>query len=454
MKINRRDFMRRTAGASGAVLLGSVAGGGISMFGKRGPGEASLPSPGSSGIEHVVVVTMENRSFDHFLGWLPSPPTQNFSYPVLNNTNVTVPTYHLTDYQGCGHPNPDHSYQGGRTELDNGAMDGWLYVNDEFSIGYYNKTDLPFFGTLATKYTTLGNYFCSFLGPTYPNRIFMLTGQTDRLDDTLSLVSLPTIFDELIAANVSVRYYYNNLPFVALWGLRYLPISRTYDQFLNDASSGNLPAVSFVDPRFNILDLDGSNDDEPHSNILRGDAFLAQTFKAVARSRAWRNTVFIITFDEWGGFFDNVAPPRVVAPVDPAGYVDQDQDSGNKVLLGFRVPTVVASPWTRTSQTCVSDAAVYDHTSILKLIEWRWNLPPLTARDGTTSEIGNLADVLDFGHPNSRVPHLPSPPAPSPSPCFLQGASPLAQPETQIQTASPWSQLANSSLLDGWSVQK
>lgn len=450
MRIDRRDFMRRAVGASGAALLGTVAGGGLlEAIGKRGTAPASLPDPLHSGIQHVVVVTMENRSFDHFLGWLPG--TQNFSYPVLNDTNTMVNTYHLTNYQGCGHPNPDHSYQGGRVEYDNGNMDGWLLDpnNDPFSIGYYNKQDIPFLGTLATRYKTLGNYFCSILGPTYPNRIFMLAGQTDRLDDTLSLVNLPTIFDSLVGAGVSTRYYYNNLPFVALWGLKYLPLSFTYDQFLSDASTGRLPAVSFLDPRFNLLDLDTSNDDEPHSNIRRGDFFLARSFKAVAGGPAWASTVFIITFDEWGGFFDSVSPPRVVAP----NSVDPDLDSNGGVLLGFRVPTVVASPWTRTNSTYVSDGTAYDHTSILKLIEWRWGLPPLTARDAS-GDIGNLANVLDFGNYETRVPYLPTPIPPLPSPCSLQGLSPLAEPQAPVQTASPWSQLANSSLINGWPAVK
>lgn len=448
MKIDRRDFMRRVVGTSGAALLGTVAGGGIPQaIGKRGPVQASLPEPGGSGIEHVVVVMMENRSFDHFLGWLPTPSTQNFHYPILNS-NKRARTYHLRDYQGCGHPNPDHSYQGGRIEWDDGAMNGWLLDpnNDEFAIGYYNQRDIPFLGALAQSYTTLGNYFCSFLGPTYPNRIFMLAGQTDRLDDSLlPAVTLPTIFDELLGNGVSVRYYYNNLPFVALWGLKYLGVSSLYDQFLNDAASGNLPAVSFVDPRFNVLDLDGSNDDEPHSNIQRGDAFLARTFNAVASGPAWPSTVFIITFDEWGGFFDHIAPPRVVAPN------NVDEDSAGGVLLGFRVPTVVASPWTRAESGFFNDGTVFEHTSILKLIEWRWGLNPLTSRDGS-SEIGNLADVLDFSTYDAQVPALPSPAAPAPSPCLLQSLAPLAQP--QAPSTSPWSQLANSSLLDGWSVKK
>src|SRR4051794_1939045 len=100
-----------------------------------------LPKPAKSGIDHIVVVTMENRSFDHFLGWLPGADGKQVnSYP--DASGQLHPTYRLLDYQGCGHQDPDHSYTGGRTELNNGACDGWLRVNDEFSIGYYTQADL------------------------------------------------------------------------------------------------------------------------------------------------------------------------------------------------------------------------------------------------------------------------------------------------------------------------
>ena len=363
-------------------------------------------------------------------------------------------TYHLADYQGCGHPNPDHSYLGGRVEYNNGAMDGWLLEpnNDEYAIGYYNEEtpNLPFMNALARNYTTLDNYFCSILAPTYPNRLFMLAAQTDRLDDSLTLTTLPTIFDRLFRARVKARYYYSNVPFVALWGLKYALISRTYDRFLSDAASGSLPAVSFVDPRFTIFDNDVGNDDEPHSNVLRGDAFLAETFQAVANSPTWSSTVFIVTFDEWGGFFDHVAPPRVVAP----NHVDGDLFH-HKVLLGFRVPTIVASPWTRgdtVSPRVVSD--LFGHTSILKLIEWRWGLKPLTARDAS-NDIGNLASALDFGNTQAGVPGLPSPVAPPSSPCWL--SSPFAPTLEQAQgpgQATVWSDLLNSARLQGWKVKQ
>lgn len=450
MKIDRRDFLRRAAGTSGAALLGTIAGGGLSRgFGKQPQVSTPLASyPTGHTIEHIVVVTMENRSFDHFLGWVTN--TQLQVYPAPGGG--TASTYELApDYQGCGHPDPDHSYAGGRMEYDGGAADGWLLdpANDKYSLGYYEDGDLPFLDALAKNYLTLGRYFCSFMGPTYPNRIFMLAGQTDRIDNSLSQVNLPTIFDLLVKKRVSVRYYYNNLPFVALWGLKYSLISRTYDQFLDDAASGRLPHVSFVDPRFTILDTDTANDDEPHTNILRGDLFLWETFNAVAQTASWQSTVFIVTFDEWGGFADHIAPPRVVAP----NNVDTDK-VGGKVLLGFRVPTIIASPWTRnTGTTSMVNSSQFDHTSILKLIEGRWGTGHLTARDDpNNSDVGNLASVLT-GTWNPNVPTMPTPSVVPSSPCFLQSfaAPSTAQP---AQTPSPWSQLANSPRMNGWKLKQ
>jgi phospholipase C len=159
------------------------------------------------------------------------------------------------------------------------------------------------------------------------------------LTNSVDLTDLPTIWDRLAESGVSGTYYHSNVPVLALRGLKYLGISAPYEQFLADASHGMLPSVSFVDPRFTLLDLDTANDDHPHSNVKRGDSFLAQTFQALATGPKWPSTVVVITFDEWGGFFEHVPPPRAARP---AGDPDADAVDG-KVLLGFRVPAIVAS---------------------------------------------------------------------------------------------------------------
>lgn len=366
---------------------------------------------------------MENRSFDHFLGWLPGaagiPPGLSFS----DSAGAVHPVHSLSgDYTGCGHPVPNNDYgSANTTAYDAGKMDGFLRVpgNDIYAIGYYAAHDVPFLAALAQAYTTCDHWFASILAETFPNRMFLLTAQTDRLTNAVSLSGLPTIFDSLAKAGISHRYYFGSLPFLALWGLKYLSSSSLFDNFISDAGTGNLPAVSFVDPKFTEFDDGLGNDDHPHSDIRNGEAFLSQVFHALASGPKWRNTVLIVTFDEWGGFFDHVAPPRVIAP----NNVDTELVNG-MALLGFRVPTLIASPFTRGANKV--DSTVYDHTAILKLIEWRWGLSPLTLRDASPA-IDNPVAQFNFSSPDTSVPPLPQTSTVPSLPCFLKGLTQKAQ---------------------------
>jgi phospholipase C len=411
MTINRRQFLRNAAGAvSTAAVMGAA--GSQKLAGQQ----PTLPSPETSGIDHIVVVMMENRSFDHLLGWLPGGNGTQAGLAYLDKNGEAHATYRLPTFVGCSHPDPDHSYAGGRSEVNNGAMDGWLRTttNDVFSIGYYEEADLPFYGALARNFTTLDNYFASILSSTFPNRVFQHAGQTDRLSNTLDLSTLPTIWDTLAVAGVSHKYYYSNVPFLALWGVKYLGISALFADFLADAKSGNLPSVSFLDPRYTILDDGFGNDDHPHADLRSGEAFLGQVYRALTSGPAWKNTALIVNRDEWGGFYDTVPPPRVIAP----NAVDTDL-VGGKALLGCRVPVVVVSPFTRgNTATLRIDSQLYDHTSVLKMIEWRFNLPPLGSRDAS-DEVANLALALNFATPDYTVPALPNISTPFPTPCGL-----------------------------------
>ncbi len=416
MSIDRRDFLRGVVGASGAVVAGSITG--KYLLASDSLASVKLPPAAESGIDHVVVVMMENRSFDHFLGWLPNANGRQAGLQYMDSNGVSHPTYHLKDFIGCAHPDPDHSYAGGRDEYNNGKMDGWLRTttNDDFTIGYYTEAELPFLSNLARNFTTLDNFFCSILGPTFPNRVFSHAAQTDRLDNSPTLSTLPTIWDSLAAAGISNKYYYSNVPFLALWGSKYIPISAFFEQFLMDAASGSLPAVSFVDPAYTLVDNGEGNDDHPHADLRAGESFLGQVYRAVTGGPGWPNTVLIVTRDEWGGFFDHVAPPRAVAP----NAVDTDLVNGN-ALLGLRVPVIIASPFSHGNLASPRvNSMLYDHTSVLKLIEWRWSLAPLTARDAS-SQITNLAHALNFSHPNISAPALPNTVAPRPTPCGNAG---------------------------------
>src|SRR5437660_5365714 len=368
----RRQFIKNSIVATAGVSLAGLTNAAIAVKTRK-----ILPRPNRSGIEHFVVVMMENRSFDHFLGWLPGADGKQAGLSYLDANGVAHSTHPLApDYQGCGHAGPDHSYQGGRIEYDGGACDGWLRAgsNDDYAIGYYAQTDLPFLANAATSWTAFDRYFSAVMAPTYPNRLYMHSGQMDRLDDLLlPLSTLPTIWDRLADHSLPAKYYFSDFPFLALWGAKYVEISHLIADFFTDAAAGTLPAVSFVDPRFIGEDQGLSNDDHPHADIRNGEDFLNSVYQAVTTSPNWPNTVMVVVYDEWGGFFDHVPPS--VAPIPPA-----DAALGSDGRRGFRVPAILVSPWSPRG-TIVHD--LYDHTSILRMIEWRWNLRPLTVRDST-----------------------------------------------------------------------
>jgi phospholipase C len=392
-RMTRRRLLGGAAATAGAVALGRP------LLGSGTAGAARALDPG---FDHVVVVMMENRSFDHLLGWLPGADGRQAGLAYRDEAGVAHPTHALApDFQGCGHPDPDHSYEGGRVEYDGGACDGWLRAgsNDVYSIGYYRRPDLAFLGQAVPQWTTLSRYFAAILAETFPNRIYQHAGQTDRLHNTNDVSTLPTIWDRLAAAGLSGRYYFSDVPFLALWGSKYIPISRQVASFFADCAAGTLPNVAFVDPRFEDEESGTSGDDHPHADIRNGEAFMASVYRAVTSSPNWPRTVLVFNYDEWGGFYDHVPPPT--APIPPATAAAGDRDGRR----GFRVPTLIVSPLARRGHV---GTRVYDHTSILRMIESRWSLQPLTVRDATANDL--RAELLS--RPDARAPSYDVPAGP------------------------------------------
>ncbi len=398
-RCNRREFV--VGAAAGVAALSAPR-----AF-------AGLPHPARSGIDHIVVVMMENRSFDHFLGWLPGADGRQAGLSYTDMNGVSHQTYPLApDWQGCAHPDPGHEVVDARTEWNNGACDGWLRTgrnNDLWPIGYFTRADLPFLGRAAPQWTVCDRYFAPFLGPTFPNRMYLISGKSDRQDDSFARTELPTIFDRMKAKGLSARHYSGqvsngNASFLLLWNQKYNAIERTHDQFVADCAHGRLPALSYVDPNLTFADTGPQsgiwNDDHPHADIRAGEWFLERIYRAVTTSRLWPRTLLVITFDEWGGFYDHVPPPAARADVDPAF-----------LQRGFRVPTLLISPHARRGHV---DHGLYDHASILRLIEWRFGLKPLAVRD---AQAANLANALDFSHRNLRAPKYAVPRLDAGAPC-------------------------------------
>lgn len=384
---SRRQFLLGSAGALAALRTGRIR---------------TLPDRRLGGLDHVVVVTMENRSFDHLLGWLPNADGKQAGLTYTDKRGVAHSTHPLApDFQGCGFEDPDHSYLGSRVAYDGGRCDGWLRAgqNDVYAIGYYTRADLPFLGRAAPAWTVCDRYFAPIMGPTMSNRMYLHTGRTDRTTDLPLPSRLRTIWDLLAEHGVSGRYYRRNFSFLGLWGTRYSRITGSFADFRRDCRTGRLPAVAYVDPAYTLPILGLGTDDHPPSDIRAGEWFLSQVYTAVTTSPAWPRTLLVITFDEWGGFFEHV-PPEHAPDVNPLHS-----------LRGFRVPTVLVSPFARRGYV---DHGVYDHASILKLIQWRFGLPALSARDRAAN---NLAAALDFSTRDLRAPRFAVPRRETSAPC-------------------------------------
>lgn len=377
-----------------------------------------LPPPEDSGIDHIVQVMMENRSFDHMLGWVPGADTQQ-QRTFLNAAGQPVSTFPLAadpayGFQGCGWADPAHGYYDGRVHLNNGAMDGFLLTEgtasnpeDRFPVGYYRREDLPFYAGVADHYTICDRYFHGILSSTFPNRIYIHAGATDRNTNTLPYAeqppsTLPTIWDRLAEKGISGANYFSDLPITGLWGTKYLGITKTFAQFQLDAATGNLPAVSYFDPFFGASVGESpygiSQDDHPQADVRDGQAYLTRIYNALRNSPNWERTLMIVTYDEWGGFYDHVVPPIAGVAGVEAGF--------NDGRLGFRTPCVIIGPRARRGHV---SHLQFDPNSVINLIRWRWGLDPVGDSPRNQTSL-NMAYALDFDHPpDTSAPAFESP---------------------------------------------
>jgi phospholipase C len=429
---SRRQFLAAAAGAATLLALSGCQGSSSSTKKKQTVTTkgAALPDPKGAPFDHVVLLMMENRSFDHLLGWLPGTDGRQVGLAYTDTEGNPQHTFDLgSDYQGCKYAIPGHTWQAGVTHLDGGKADGFLKTakpGDPYPIGYYTKKAIPVTAALAGGYTTFDNYFAALNAGTWPNRFYMHAAATD-VDETgifpggppgtpAGMSNIQTaIWDRLAAAGLAGRYYSVTEPVTGQFtSRRYGSISKPYQEFLADAKAGSLPNVAYVDPDFGaIAELTGtSNDDHTFGSIQVGEGLIQEVYDAVRNSPQWDRTVFVLNFDEWGGFYDHVAPPKVVDDnVNPAPGPHPDYSQ-----LGFRVPCIVMSPFAPSQ--IVTGGAPFEHCSILRMIEWRWGLQPMTARDKNAR---NLAEALDFSKRRPAL-DLPKFTAPAPAPCAPRSA--------------------------------
>jgi phospholipase C len=351
--------------------------------------------PALDALKHIVVLMMENRSFDHMLGSLPGiggiDDAGAFGNP--DTTGAIVQPQPLAAFQGQLQPDPDHHFPavdlqifGGNVAAGRVAnMQGFVksYYNQQQNVGhsheilyYFKQSDLPVLTTLAQEFAVFNRWFASIPGPTICNRAFAHYGTSfGRVDMNLLYVNEPfkSIYDRLINAtpkHTSKLYYYDTasstMEITNL--LQHQPqLFGTYDQFLSDCQKGTLPDYSFVEPNYSDHDTatgeEVASDQHPDHNVQAGEAFIADVYNAIkGNADLWPSTVLLIVYDEHGGIFDHVPPPGCT----PDQFTASANDTGTGQpfafdRLGVRVPAILVSPWVPRG-TVVS--RVFDHASI------------------------------------------------------------------------------------------
>src|SRR3984957_1416981 len=481
----RRELLRIGTSAAVAELASlGLHGCGISKL------VSSVPSGGSklTDIEHVVILTQENRSFDHYFGSYRgvrgfSDPSAAFQQPDPANTTTSpvgqLLPFHLDTSQAnaaCTH-DISHDWVPQHQSWDNGKMDGFVSSrlpidsNDAvLSMGYYSRADLPYYYALADGFTICDNYFCSVIGPTDPNRLYTMAASLDP-DGTnggpgvqtivtnrngfygrLTYTTMPeqlqargvtwkvysspdeTILGGILSDNVLSYFQNYQDPASVLHQNAFGPVFPT--DFLADVVSGNLPQVSW---------LVGSvlTSDHPPAPSLFGENVLSLIVGALmANPSVWAKTVLFLTFDENGGFFDHV-PPTTAPPGTPGEYVTAsavpDPSSiGNPAIsgpigLGFRVPMLVISPFSRGGFVAPD---LFDHTSILRFLETRFGAEVPNLSVWRRATVGDLTSALNLKAVDKSIPNLPAtipavPQAIQQCADNLAGFTPYAVPATQ-----------------------
>lgn len=393
-------------------------------------------------IRHVVMLMMENRSFDHYFGTLsgvrgfddPDALTlasgkSVFHQPDPDNPAGHMMPFHLDSFTSAAQrlPSTSHAWSVQHQAWNGGRMDQWLPAHraadgakGPYTMGYFKRQDIPFHFALAEAFTICDAYHSSVMGPTWPNRLYYLTGMIDTAGSGGGPVTrnkMPpggfrwkTYAERLEEAGVSWRIYQHGAP-----GKRAHNMFKYFGQFLEapagsplavkgmpeaeeglfeyDAIHDRLPVVSWIYPGAE------SNEHPAESMPAAGAAFIAGKLDALAANPdVWAKTLFILNYDENDGLFDHVAPP-----VPPAGTPGEFVD-GVPIGGGFRVPCILVSPWTAGGWVC---SHPFDHTSVLQLLERVTGVREPNISDWRRRTFGDLTAALRFGEPAGRAPLLP-----------------------------------------------
>jgi phospholipase C len=444
---SRRRFLGGAAAVAGAASLGMLPG---SMQKALAAGPASdLAHLGQ--IEHVIILTQENRSFDHYFGTLSGvrgfddPNAQMLStgrsvfyQPDALNPDGYVLPFHLdtTKTNAAAIHDPGHGWPTQHQAWNGGKMDNWVPAQraavgsyGPLAMGYHTRADLPFHYALADAFTICDAYHCSVMGPTWPNRLHALTGTMDPTGanggPNVATNVLPpsggftwtTYAERLQAAGISWRSYQSSVggdgPELG-WFKQFQnapkdsPLYengiklRSKTAIMDDIRSDNLPQVSW---------LQTEASEHPSGLPAAGAEYIYSLLDALgSRPDVWNKTVVFITYDENGGFFDHVTPPTP-PPGTPGEYITATLPSqaggiAGPLGLGFRVPTFVISPW---SQGGWVNSEVFDHTSLLRFLEARFGVRETNISAWRRQTVGDLTSTLRFPRRDVPFPKLPDP---------------------------------------------
>ena len=405
-RVRRRVFLK----SAGTLGLASFAAPLLACGPSPGPGvnpassPAAVTRPSRTPIKHVIVDMQENRSFDHYYGYASFAGSFGVpaGYSVPDGSGGFAAPHHLASPTS---PDIGHVWSAMHAEYNGGKMDGFQATDGPTAMGYYIATDLPFYYGLFQSSTLCVNYFCSMLGPTWPNRFYLASGTSGGITTNgvwgYGVLDYPIILDLLEAAGVTWKIYNIGLDDVPsgqsdnvfVFWQRWAGDPRTKagkSDYLDDLRRGGLPQVSFIIPSFTR-----GWDEHPPADVSVGMGIQQELVTALRQSSAWAGAAYIQTYDESGGFFDHVPPPQI----DAYG-------------LGIRVPTWVISPYAKPAHL---ETTLYEHASVLKFIEANFELPTLASVNhrfdsstpgGSDNEAANGAALGPPAPPRDGLPQI------------------------------------------------
>jgi phospholipase C len=398
---------------------------------------ASVPVAKDIPIDTIVVIMQENRSFDHYFGRFGKYAGRtDVESGADDATNPEKPSDPASPKHARKHgdhlcfSDTDHSWEASHTQYNDGKMDGFFVTNHGASplqngdraLTWYDERDIPYYYALAKEFGIGDHYHCSLLGPTWPNRMFLMAassfGNTDNAFPDLSSYPFPSndalILDELEKRHVDWTLFTSGGPpgvttlVGPTLGVRWnRSVVGTLEEFYQQAAAGKLPAVSFFDANF-LKEGDAEAEDEhPPGDIQIGQKLVSEVIGAVMKGPQWKRSAVFLTYDEHGGIYDHVPPPKACAPNDGKPTIDIKGKpvDGAFDRYGFRVPLIVVSPYAKRGYV---SHELYDHSSVLRFIQAKFRVPALTSRDANASI---PLDFFDFANP----PHLEPPALPVPT---------------------------------------